>query len=185
MLQIIVPAAVVEEFDEEHNEFIYTTIEEEQTLQLEHSLVTLSKWESKWCKPFLSSKDKTDEELLDYIKIMTITQNVDSNVYNRLSDANVDAINKYIDAPMTATTFAKDANAKHSREVITAEIIYYWMIALNIPFECQYWHLNRLLTLIRVCNVKNAPPKKMSKRATASQYAQLNAARRKQFNSRG
>ncbi len=185
MLQITIPAAVYEEFDEEKNEFVYTTISKEQTLQLEHSLVSLSKWESKWCKPFLSKQEKTDEEILDYIKYMTLTQNVKPEVYARLTRTNIEQINKYIDSPMTATTFSKEATRGGAREIVTAELIYYWMIALNIPFECQKWHLNRLLTLIRVCNIKNSPPKKMSKRQTASQYAQLNAARRKQFNSRG
>ena len=185
MLQITIPADVLEEFDEENNEFIYTTIAKEQTLQLEHSLVSLSKWESKWCKPFLSKQEKTDEEILDYIKYMTLTQNVKPEVYNRLTEDNIEQINKYIDAPMTATTFSKDGAKGGSREIVTAELIYYWMIALNIPFECQKWHLNRLLTLVKVCNIKNSPPKKMSKRETASRYAKLNAARRKQHNTRG
>ena len=181
MLRIAVPLTP-EKWDEEKKEFVSAKY---QTLQLEHSLLSLSKWESKWRKPFLSSDNKTDEETLDYIKHMTLTQNVDPSVYDHLTTENIEAINKYIYAPMTATTFFEDKNSKRGREVITAEIIYYWMIALNIPFECQKWHLNRLLTLVRVCNIKNTPPKKMSKRATANRYAQLNAARRKQFNSKG
>lgn len=185
MLQITIPAAVREEFDEEKNEFIYTTISKEQTLQLEHSLISLSKWESKWCKPFLSKEDKSYEEVLDYIKFMTLTPNVKPEVYERLSDDNIKQINAYIEAPMTATTFSKDRSFNGKSEIVTAELIYYWMIALNIPFECQKWHINRLLTLVRVCNIKNSPPKKMSKRATASHYAQLNAARRKQYNTKG
>ena len=185
MLQIIIPAVVDEEFDEDNNEFIYKTVSKEQTLQLEHSLVSLSKWESKWCKPFLSKQDKTDEEILDYIKYMTLTQNVNPDVYKRLTDSNIAQINAYINAPMTATTFSKDNSKGGAREIVTAELIYYWMIALNIPFECRKWHLNQLLTLIKVCNIKNSPPKKMSKRQTASQYAKLNAARRKQHNTRG
>ena len=185
MLQITIPATVLEEFDEEHEEFIYTIVEKEQTLQLEHSLVSLSKWESKWCKPFLSKHEKTTDEILDYIKYMTLNKNVDPNIYNRLTEDNIVAINKYINAPMTATTFVDSKQSRHSREIITSELIYYWMVSLNIPFECQKWHLNRLLTLVRVCNIKNTPPKKMSKRATASQYAQLNAARRQQMNTRG
>lgn len=180
MLRITIPA--VEQWDEQKQEFIYT---KEQTLQLEHSLLSLSKWESKWCKAFLSKGNKTREETLDYIKCMTITSNVDPNVYNSLTNEHIDLINKYIEAPMTATCFSDDKNNRGSREVVTAELIYYWMIALNIPFECQKWHLNRLLTLVRVCNIKNAPPKKMSKRATASRYAQLNAARRKQLGTKG
>jgi hypothetical protein len=154
-------------------------------LQLEHSLVSLSKWESKWNKPFLSKDFKTHEETLDYIKCMTINQNIDPDVYNGLTSEHITMINNYIESPMTATTFSDSKQNKSNREIITSELIYYWMIALNIPFECQKWHLNRLLTLIRVCNIKNAPPKKMSKRATASQYAALNAARRKQMNTKG
>lgn len=179
MLIITIPAT--EEFDEIRGEFLYT---KEQTLQLEHSLISISKWESKWCKPFLGKQDKTHEEVIDYIKCMTLN-NVSDRVYSCLTQDNLKAINDYIGAPMTATTFNDAKNGKANREIVTAELIYYWMIALQIPFECQKWHLNRLLTLIRVCNVKNAPPKKMSKRATANHYAQLNAARRQQLNTRG
>ena len=182
MLQITIPAAVVEDYDPVKNEFIYTTISEEQTLRLEHSLVSLSKWESKWHKPFLSKKEKTDEELLDYVKCMTLNRNVDPEVYSRLTKANYDEIEKYIANPMTATTFSDNQNRKHNREIITAEIIYYWMVAQQIDFECQYWHLNRLITLVRVCNIKNAPNKKGggSKAATANKYARMNAARKAQ-----
>jgi len=180
MLTITIPAT--EEFDEIKGEFIYV---KEQTLQLEHSLISISKWESKWCKSFLSKQDKTHEEVIDYVKCMTLNPSVNDNVYDCLSQENIKAINDYISAPMTATYFSEDKNGKKNREVITAELIYYWMIALNIPFECQKWHLNRLLTLIRVCNVKNAPPKKMSKRDIMSRNAALNAARRKQLNTKG
>lgn len=180
MLQITIPAA--ELFDESRNEFVSV---KEQTLQLEHSLVSLYKWESKWCKPFLSKQDKTPEEILDYIKCMTITQNVDPIVYNFLTRDNIIQINKYIEAPMTATTINEDKSVKGSREIVTAELIYYWMIALNIPFECQKWHLNRLLTLVKVCNIKNQPPKKKSKKDLLSRNAALNAARRKQYNTSG
>lgn len=181
MLQITIPA--IEQWDEHKQEFVQT---KGRMLQLEHSLVSLSKWESKWNKPFLSKDDKTHEETLDYIKCMTITPNVDQDVYNGLTSEHISQINSYIEAPMTATTFREFKQGRTNREIITAELIYYWMIALNIPFDpCQKWHLNRLLTLIRVCNIKNAPPKKMGKRATVNQYAQLNAARRKQHNSKG
>ncbi|MGB4293547.1 MAG: hypothetical protein WBJ37_11785, partial [Bacteroidales bacterium] len=148
MLQITIPA--VELWDERKQEFVTT---KEQTLQLEHSLVSISKWESKWCKPFLSKQEKTSEETLDYIKCMTITQNVDPEVYNYLTNKNIEEINNYINAPMTATYFSDEKTSKTSREQVTAELIYYWMIALNIPFECQKWHLNRLLTLIKVCSI--------------------------------
>lgn len=154
MLKITVPA--MEYYDEVSNEFI---LFKEQSLQLEHSLVSISKWEAKWHKPFLDGKDKTLEEVIDYVRCMTITQNVDSEVYNRLTENNLKAINEYIENPMTATTFS-DTNQTPNREIITSEIIYYWMVAFNIPFECQKWHINRLLTLVKVCNIKNSPPKR-------------------------
>jgi len=180
MLQITIPA--VELWDERKQEFVTT---KEQTLSLEHSLVSLSKWESRWCKPFLTKQEKTFEETLDYIKFMTITQNVDPEIYRYLTNENINEINRYIEAPMTAAYFSDEKNSKTNREQITAELIYYWMIALNIPFECQKWHLNRLLTLIKVCNIKNQPPKKRSKKEIMSRNAALNAARRKQLNTKG
>lgn len=180
MLHITIPA--VEQWDEVKQEFVYT---KDQTLSLEHSLVSLSKWESKWCKAFLTKQEKTFEETLDYIKFMTITQNVDPKVYNYLTNENIDEVNRYIEAPMTATYFSEDKTSKISREQVTAELIYYWMISLNIPFECQKWHLNRLLTLIKVCNIKNTPPKKRSRKDIMSSNAALNAARKKQLNTRG
>lgn len=179
MLQITVPA--VEMWDESTETYINT---KETTLQLEHSLVSVSKWESKWCKSFLSHTNKTYDETIDYIKCMTLTRDVDPLVYYGLTNDNIEQINKYIAAPMTATSFS-DKNGKGGREIITSELIYYWMISQNIPFECQKWHLNRLLTLIRVCNIKNAPPKKHSRREIASRNAALNAARRKKLNSKG
>ena len=180
MLRITIPA--VEQWDEIKQEFVST---KEQTLSLEHSLVSLSKWESKWCKAFLTKQEKTFEETLDYIKFMTITQNVDPEIYKYITNGNIDKVNRYIEAPMTATYFSEDKNGKTSREQITAELIYYWMISLNIPFECQKWHLNRLLTLIKVCNIKNTPPKKRSKKEIMSRNTALNAARRKQLNTNG
>lgn len=181
MLQITIPAG--EQWDEVKQEFIVSN--KEQILTLEHSLVSLSKWESKWNKPFLSKVKKTREEELDYIKCMTITQNVDPVVYNFITNENMEQINRYIEAPMTATWFTEEKNNKPNKEQVTSELVYYWMIALNIPFECQKWHLNRLLTLIRVCNVKNSPPKKMSKRDIMSRNAALNAARKKKYNTKG
>lgn len=180
MLQIVIPGQ--ELWDEQKQEFINT---KEQVLQLEHSLISLSKWEAKWCKVFLSKQEKTQEEIIDYIKCMTITPNVDPEVYNHLTRGNIKEIEDYIAAPMTATYFSSDNAGKSSREQVTSELIYYWMIALNIPFECQKWHLNRLLTLIKVCNIKNQPPKKMSKREIMSRNAALNAARRQQLNTKG
>lgn len=179
-LTITLPA--VELFDEVKMEFVST---EEQTLELEHSLVSLAAWESHWEKPFLSKEQKTREETIYYIKCMTLTPNVDPDVYNYIGDDIVDKINKYIEAPMTATTFSDDKNAKKNREIITAEIIYYWMVSLTIPPEYQHWHLNRLIALIKVCSIKNAPPKKMPMADRMRENSALNAARKRQFNSRG
>ena len=180
MLKITVPAA--EFWDEIHEEFIY---KKEQTLQLEHSLVSLSKWESKWNKAFLGKQEKTDEEILDYVRCMTLTQNIDPEVYTRLSAENYAAINAYIEAPMTATCLIEDKQARGHKETVTSELIYYWMISFNIPMECQKWHLNRLLTLIRVFNEKNQPKKKMSQQELYRQHAAINAANRKRFHSKG
>lgn len=186
MLKIVIPnKPSVELYDEKTNEFFYSKPIKEQTLQLEHSLVSISKWESKWCKSFLSRADKTNEETIDYIKCMTLTQNVDPIVYENLSSENIKQINEYIDAPMTATVISNRNLRKRNNEVVTSELIYYWMIALNIPFECQKWHLNRLLALIQVCDAKNQPPKKTSRRELTSRYASINAANRKRFNSKG
>lgn len=177
MLTIVIPET--ELYDEVLNEF---TIVKEQKLVLEHSLVSISKWESKWHKPFYDRKDKTVEETLDYVRCMSINA-VDPNVFLCLKPHMIKQINEYIEDPMTATTIS--SKSKGSREVITAEIIYYWMISLNIPFECQKWHLNRLLTLINVCSIKNRPPKKMNPRDVMSRNASLNAARRKALHTRG
>lgn len=180
MLRITIPE--MEYYDEATQTFITT---KQQSLSLEHSLVSIAKWESKWEKPFLSKDRKTVEETIDYIRCMTLTQNVDPNVYMAINDDIVQQVSKYIDAPMTATWFNEDNKRSGSREVITNEVIYYWMIALNIPSEYQKWHLNRLLTLIKVCNAKNNPPKKMSKKDVLAQNRRLNAARKKSLNTKG
>lgn len=179
MLLINVPA--IEFFDEATEEFVNT---KEQTLHLEHSLVSLSKWESKHTKPFFSKEEKTHDEILDYIRCMTLDKRVDENVYRSLTVQNFKDIEAYVESPMTATTFS-DNSSKPNREIITSELIYYWMIAQNIPFECEKWHLNRLFTLIRVCNVKNAPSKKRSRREIMSYNAAVNAARRQKYNTKG
>ena len=152
-------------------------------LQLEHSLISLAKWESRWHKPFLTNDPKTFEELLDYVKCMTLNKNIDPNIYLCLTQEHFDAINSYIQDPMTATTINKKSG-RSSRKIITSEVIYYWMIASEIPFECEKWHLNRLMTLIEVCSAE-ANPTKMSKSEIRKQNAAINAARRAKTGSRG
>jgi hypothetical protein len=170
-----------EGFDESSNEFVAA---ETVMLELEHSLVSLSKWESKWEIPFLSSKNKTEEQVLDYVRLMISPGEFTEKAIPRLTNAHFEAINTYINSKMTATTI-KERKQPPSREIITSELIYYWMIALGIPFECQHWHLERLLTLIRVCNIKNAQAKKISSAEAGRQARELNAQRRQETGSKG
>lgn len=181
MLTIVIPSN--EKWNEITEEFIYS---KSQTIQLEHSLVSISKWEAKWKKPFLSSKDKTNDETLDYIRCMTITQNVSPEIYFHLTKENLKDIEDYIESSMTATIFSRDNNSnKGSTEIITSEIIYYWMIALNIPFECQKWHIKRLLTLIKVCDIKNQTPQKQSTRDIMIENTRINEERKRRLNTKG
>jgi hypothetical protein len=178
VLTIEVP--IEELFDETTDEFDTKVYR----LDLEHSLFSLSKWESFYERPFLRDTPKTAEEVLFYIKAMTLTPNVPPEIYEKLSQENVTAINQHMSAKMTATWF-KDSAEQASREIVTAEIIYYWMVAMEIPFECQYWHLNRLLTLVRVINMKNAPKKQMSQGEIAARNRELNAQRRAELGTTG
>lgn len=180
MLQIVIPA--LEYWDEKKEMFVS---EKEQVLQLEHSLISLSKWESKWCKSFLSTKELSREENMDYIRCMTITKNVSPDTYKWLTNQHIDQINEYIKAPMTATTFREGRGTKGRKRIITAELIYYWMVTFNIPVEFQKWHLNRLLTLIRVCEIENSPKKKQSANDILRENAALNAARKAQLKTKG
>lgn len=179
MLEITIPET--ELFDGVET-FIHV---KEQTLRLEHSLVSLSKWESKWRKPFLSKKKRTTEESIDYVRCMTLTQNVDPSVYRAITPAILRKVDAYIDDPMTATTFSNLEKGDPNRPIVTAEIIYYWMICHSIPFECQKWHLNRLLTLINVCNAKSKKPKKISQSEQIALNRKINEANKKKWNTRG
>lgn len=180
MLTITIPAS--EFWDEKNEQFVPM---KETRLQLEHSLVSISKWEAKWHKPFLSDADHTTEETIDYVRCMTLAKNVDPMVYLRIDQGTVTQITDYINDSMTATWFSEDQKRRKQKTVVTSELIYYWMILFGIPFECQKWHLNRLLTLIRVCSEKNTPKKKMSAKEINARNKALNAQRRKRLGTKG
>lgn len=188
MLKIVVPKVTTSRYDPELEMFIDADDpnNKDTVLWLEHSLFSLSKWESKWHKPFLRKDGMDNEGFLDYVRTMTVwPKQVPDEVYTRLTDENRKAIMAYIEDPMTATTFSKARNGKTSnRQQITAELLYYAMIMYNIPFECEKWHLNRLMTLIHVCDVKQ-DTQKMTKKDQASQYRALNAARKAKHGTRG
>lgn len=173
-------------FDEKTQRFIEV---KPTILNLEHSLIAISKWESKYHTPFLKEDEKTPEQIEYYIKCMTINQNVDPNVYKAITPTQQEEILAYTKDPMTATWFGDEKKPGRGRgrktEVITSELIYYWMVALSIPSEYEKWHLNRLLTLIQVCNSYNQPPKKMSKNDIIRNNDALNAARRAAMKTRG
>lgn len=180
MLVITVPFS--ESYNEKTREFV---VSESITLELEHSLFSLSKWESHFEKPFFGGTDKTSEETLWYLQAMCLTPGVPAKVFDLFTKANIDSVEAYVTAKMTATWFSDRNNKPPSREIITAELIYYWMISMNIPFECQHWHLERLLTLIRVCIRKNAPQQKMGRRELADHNRALNAERKAKLGTRG
>jgi len=180
MLKLELPGS--ECYNETDNEFLYIP---GQTLMLEHSLLSVSKWESKWHRSFLNDGPKTWEETVDYIRCMTVNKNIDSNAYNLLRPEHVKKVTDYINEPMTATTVKNRRGQRLSKEIVTSEVIYYWMTANGIPFECEKWHLNRLLMLIRVCSEKNGPGQKMSQRENMQQMHALNAARKAKMHTRG
>lgn len=182
---VVIPKVVIE-WDPKKEEFVDIYIPE-QKLQLVHSLLSVSKWEAKWKKPFMQG-GKTHEEMIDYIRCMTINNNVDQRIYQYIPNSILKEILDYIDDPMTATWFSTEAEKElrlGKRTIITNEVIYYWMVELQIPFECEKWHLNRLITLIRVINEKRKDPKKMDKRSLMKRNKALNEARKAKYKTRG
>lgn len=169
-----------EGYDEEKKEFIKSS---SFTVRLEHSLFSVSKWESLWEEPFLGKKEKTQKQTLSYIETMIITENVPPEIFQKLIENHLEEVMTYVQADMSATTksLRNDPNSPQNREIMTSELIYYWMISMNIPVEFEHWHLNRLITLIRVINLKNTPKKKMS----VKERRDLNRSRQKQYNTRG
>ena len=168
----------IEAWDQVNEEFVWLP---STTLVLEHSLLSISKWESKWKKPFLGKDEKTNEQVIDYIKCMAINKKTVNDLYfSNLSVKDIRRITDYIGDSMTATWFNEQNMPRGSRmgEVVTSELIYYWLVQLGIPFEVEKWHLNRLLTLVQICNIKQQKPKKMSKKDIMQQNAALNRARR-------
>lgn len=181
MLRIIIEGE--ELYDEKENLFVEPI--NDVIVDLEHSLISLSKWESKYQKPFLSSSEKTDKEIVDYLEAMVITPNLDPDVFKRCSSDQIVQIQEYIDSSQSATTFGMMPEHQGPGEVITSELIYYWMVAFNIPFECQNWHLNRLFALIRICNIKNSKPRQMSRHEMAQRHHDLNRQRREALGTSG
>lgn len=187
MLEIFIPKFHKLFFSEQTEEFFEVDFDD-TVIQLEHSLVSLRKWEQKWHKPFLAEEEKTYEEIIDYIRCMTLNDVKDPNIYNWLEKETIEEILKYIEDPMTATWFSEKKTKgaqKSSKEIVTAEIIYYWMIALSIPVEFQNWHLNQLLTLIKVVNIKNGKEEKTDPKEAAKLRAKLNKERRAKYKSKG
>lgn len=182
MLKIHIPET--EAYSDRYEKFINVKATD---IVLEHSLISISKWEAKYHKPFIDNNvEKTNDELVDYIRFMSLSSNVDPNAFKVIPQEEMDRIIEYIKDPQSATTFSDEKNGRASREIITSELIYYWMVALQIPFECQKWHINRLLTLVKICNIKNNPDKhKMSKSDIYAQNRMLNAKRRAKLHSRG
>lgn len=182
MLRLIIKGQ--ELFNETTQEF-YTEEGKDVVVEFEHSLVSLSKWESIYKIPFLSANDKTPEAIFEYLQLMIVSKDVDKNILYKCSEEDLKKIQEYIDSSESATTFGEMPGRKGPGEVITSELIYYWMVAFTIPFECQYWHLNRLFALIRICNVKNQPPKKLSKHEIATRNRELNAKRKAELKTTG
>ena len=180
MLRLVIVTS--EGFDEETSEFV---VSDSQVIELEHSLVSLSKWESKWEIPFLGSQDKTEDQVLDYIRMMFLPGEFPENLIERFTEETFNSVNDYINKKMTATWFNETNRQGPNQEIVTSELIYYWMISLGIPFECQEWHLNRLLTLIKVCNIKNSPKDKMSQKETGDQRRARNQLMKQQLGTRG
>jgi len=180
MLKLIVHGT--EYFNEETETF---EVVESIELELEHSLISLSKWESKFQRPFLTQDSKTTEEILSYIEAMILTPNFPGGIIDKLNQQNLNEINDYIESKQSATTFGSMPERRGRGEIITSELIYYWMVAFNIPFECERWHLNRLFSLIRICNIKNSKPKKMSRNEIAQRNRDLNARRKAELGTSG
>lgn len=182
MLNLVIPPR--EFFDNETNQFFYS---KEYKLQLEHSLISVKKWESKWKKSFIDTMEKTPEEMLDYIRMMTLTPNPDPKAYQYLTKKNIEEIKEYIEDPMTATTFGKELGAKMGgkKRKVTSEVIYSWMFTLGIPMECQKWHLNQLMTMIRVMAIKNGKKPKPNQKEAVRDWAKLNKERRERYNTKG
>jgi len=180
MLTLTLPGQ--EFFDEVREVFVNT---EPDVVHLEHSLLSLSKWESEFCKPFLSSAAKTDAEVLRYIELMVLADQTPVSFLGRLTREHFEEINEYMNSSRSATTFPDQKKASGRGETITAELIYYWLSSFRIPFDCETWHLNRLFALIRIASIKNSPPKKMSANELARRNHELNEQRKQMLGTSG
>lgn len=180
MLKLVLPET--EYYDETQNLFV---TQEPKTLVLEHSLRSVARWESKWNVAFLSDKEKTREQTLDYITCMSVNKNIPDSLLQRIGNKELQTVSDYINAKMTATTITRRGTKRPTSEIVTAEIIYWWMIQYGIPPEYEKWHLNRLLMLIEVCNLKSGPQKKMGRQEQMAQQRALNKARQAKYKTKG
>lgn len=180
MLELNIPIGEEEYYDEIADRFVTPS----KTVHLEHSLLAVSKWESKYEKPFLNDTEHSDSETVDYIKMMGLPSEIPDELFRLLTQEQISEINNYISRKHTATWF-RESESKPSRQVITSELIYYWMFANQIPIECETWNINRLLTLIRIFSEKNQPEKKMSREDISRRNRELNAKRRAAMKTKG
>lgn len=180
---LVLDVKVTEYYDDSQEVFVPVTM----PIAFEHSLLSLSKWESKYEKPFLSENhDKTEEEILDYLRMMAINPAVTDAHLANLSNKNITELQNYLGSKQTATWFSdRKKTQKAPPETPTAELIYYWMFSYQIPIECESWHINRLLTLIRVFGEKNQEPEKMSKSEMLARNRKLNAQRKAKMQTKG
>lgn len=152
----------------------------EQSLPLEHSLLSISKWEEKWHKPMplINNERLSGDEFLDYVRCMTISRNPDPLVYRCITAREVEAIMAYINDPHTATWFGNEKSGGNDKRPLTTELIYHLMFAFGVSKECEKWHLNRLMTQLRVEYEESKPSKKKTPAEIAERHRMLNAKRR-------
>lgn len=177
-------------FDEETNTFLHPV---GKKLHLEHSLLSISKWEAEWEIPFLNT-DKTSEQSLSYIKCCVLDDDFDELLLNTLSDKNILDFNAYLSKGMTAKKIIdlrsslsqkRKSRRPASQKALTSEDIYYSMIQFHVWKECEEWPLQRLLSLLQLCSLKSNSTGEMSKSDQAKFYREENARRKAKYHTNG